>query len=459
MSEARLPVPTSKGDNRPGIVNNLMERLTDYINDVDEVAAAKRVAALRRRYPDEPAEELAERLIREKCLRAGAVGAVTSGAALLPGLGTFASLTFGVAADIGMTFKLQAELVLEIATLYDRTLTPEEKRRVVLLVTGISAGANQVLTKVGAEVAERATQRLAERAVIKAIPFLGVAASAGANIVSTYVIGRRAQAYFSLGPEAMQSWSDNLRVISGVDERKLSYWLAETTEETWELVRRGAGNAGQAVVVAGKSTGKVIVLGSAAALKGLAGAGSHVWGGIGSVAGVAADFVFDTYQSLRGGPDEAEPAQLEAGTSETAPEAEKPGYLARLWNLFDRDEEPALPDERLTQMAGAEIVGQMVKEGEETVVGVVAVDDDLSEEAEPDAGFLDRLRRFFARFWGGDEAEAQPQSGSALVEHLVDSSDQVSVVIPEEDETEATAKRGPISRIFSFFKRDRPASD
>src|SRR5262245_49203948 len=131
MTEPRLPVPveTKAEADQVGLVDRLTESLTGYINDADEKAAAERVAALRQKQPDAPVEDLADSLIKRKCFRAGAVGAVTSGAALIPGLGTFASLTFGVAADIGMTFKLQAELVLELAALYGHSLTPDEKRR------------------------------------------------------------------------------------------------------------------------------------------------------------------------------------------------------------------------------------------------------------------------------------------------------------------------------------------
>ena len=104
---------------------------------------------LRSKIPEASTEQVVDELIRRKCMKAGSVGAVTSGAAILPGLGTFASLTFGVAADIGMTFKMQAELVLEIAAAHARDLSPGEKRRLILLVTGVSTGANQALSQVG----------------------------------------------------------------------------------------------------------------------------------------------------------------------------------------------------------------------------------------------------------------------------------------------------------------------
>ena len=218
-------------------------------------------------------------------MQTGAVGAVTSGAAMIPGLGTLVSLTFGVAADIGVTFKMQAELVIEIASVYERKLTPAEKRNVVMLVTGLSAGASQALRKAGGRIAEKAGERLAQKSVTKAIPVLGVAASAGTNILFTYAIGQRAQAYFSLGPEAVGDWGENLRALTGVDERVVAGWLTETTERSWQLVSESAQNAAGAVIVAGKSAGEVVVVGAGKAGEAIAGVGQGIVSGAGAAAG------------------------------------------------------------------------------------------------------------------------------------------------------------------------------
>ena len=99
--------------------NAIMKTLFNTVSDVDLEAAARRVEEYKKKYPDISSAELTQILIREKCQRTGTVGAVTSGAGLIPGLGTAAAVTLGVAADIGATFKLQAELVLEIAAVYD----------------------------------------------------------------------------------------------------------------------------------------------------------------------------------------------------------------------------------------------------------------------------------------------------------------------------------------------------
>lgn len=242
-------------EKRTSLMDSLFDKLVEYINKADEAAAAKRVAELREQKPQATKDELVEELIRRKIFKTGVVGAVTSGAALVPGLGTFASLTFGVAADIGMTFKLQAELVLEIAAAHNHMLTEDEKEKVILLVTGISAGANQLLTRAGTKISQEATERLVQKSVAKAIPVLGVAVSGGVNALSTYIIGQRADAYFSLGEEEMDDWGTSIRAISGVDERKISKWLSNATWHSWELVRSGARRATAAVANAGDTAG------------------------------------------------------------------------------------------------------------------------------------------------------------------------------------------------------------
>jgi hypothetical protein len=239
------------------LVNAIVDQIFGTIKEADEQAAAQRVANLRQRHPDATTDELAERLIRQRCMQAGMVGAVTSGASIIPGLGTVTTLVFGVAADLKMTYTIQSELVLELAALYGHPVGLEDKRYIVALVTGMSAGANQLVRRAGTELAEQATQRLARRAVAKSIPVVGVAASGGINMVSTYLIGRRAQAYFRHDRATLVALDDQLRALTGVDERKLLAWLSEASVHTWQLAGRQAQNLAGAVVVAGQRAGKL----------------------------------------------------------------------------------------------------------------------------------------------------------------------------------------------------------
>ena len=235
--------------------NAIAKTIFNVISDVDLDAATARAEALKRKYPKATKAELSQRLIREKCERTGTVGAVTAGAGIIPGIGTAAVITLGTAADIGVTFKLQAELVLELAALYDHPLNEEEKQRLVMVITGISAGTTVLARKAGQNITMKVGEKFAERAagrtLLKAIPWVGIVASAGTNVLSTYVIGQRADTYFRLGPEAMGSWGDTLRTVSGVDERKIAVWVADSSKATGMAIVAGAGKVGRAGKVAG----------------------------------------------------------------------------------------------------------------------------------------------------------------------------------------------------------------
>jgi hypothetical protein len=218
-------------------------------------AATARVEAWANKYPNLSRDELSQMLIRDKCQRTGTIGAATAGAGIIPGIGTVAAVTVGTAADIGMTFKLQAELVLEIAALYEYPLTEEEKQHLVMVITGISAGTTALARKAGQNLTVRIGEKVAERAagrtILKAIPWIGIAASAGTNVLSTYIIGQRADTYFRLGPEAVGTWADTLRTVSGVDERKIATWVADGGKATVAALMDGAGRVGQVGMAAG----------------------------------------------------------------------------------------------------------------------------------------------------------------------------------------------------------------
>lgn len=215
---------------------SLFNFLTDAISEVDEKDARRRVQALRDRHPDAGDDALVDMVVGQKCRETALIGAVTSSAALIPGFGTLASLTVGVAADIGATFKLQAELVLEIAAIYGHQLGEAEKQPAILLVTGLSAGSVHLAHATGRRVAQKVAERYTQKWVSHALPVLGVAASAGTNVLSTYIIGQRARAYFGRNPEQMTDWSDNLRAITGVDERRIGGWVTLQGQQSWATV-------------------------------------------------------------------------------------------------------------------------------------------------------------------------------------------------------------------------------
>lgn len=256
IAETQSPAELDDIDAKAGAISRLIYKA---ISDVDLEEATAKVQRLREKYPDASAQEISQMLIREKCQKTGTVGAVTSGAGLIPGVGTLAAITLGTAADIGATFKLQSELVLEIAAVYDHPLNEEEKHRIVLGVTGISAGTTVLARKAGQAAAIKASEQVAGKAIgktfLKALPIIGVMASAGTNVLSSYVIGHRADAYFRLGPEHVGTWVDSLRTISGVDERKIGGWVADSGKSAGRAVGKVAGTVGPAVSSGAKKAG------------------------------------------------------------------------------------------------------------------------------------------------------------------------------------------------------------
>jgi len=221
MSEI-VPVPNNTQSKKFMLADKVMDRLSKAIDDTDEKEAATRVAKLRAKHPDDTLDQLANRLVLAKMRETAVVGATTSAAMIIPGIGTIAGLTLGIAADFGITFKLQAELVLEIASLYEHPMTPDEKRRVVMLVTGLSAGTTTLAHRAGGGISKRLTARIGSKYVVRAMPVVGMAASATTNAVMTYAIGKRAQAYFSLGPEAMNDWRASAGALTGINRELLA---------------------------------------------------------------------------------------------------------------------------------------------------------------------------------------------------------------------------------------------
>jgi hypothetical protein len=189
--------------------------------EADVQGAERRIEALRAARPGTSVDDLVRAVIVATARRSAVVGAATAGSALIPGLGTVAAMTIGTAADVGATLRLQAQMVLDIAVLRGVALSPQEARRVILLVAGVSSASTAALNRVGRAASLRLGERFATRWLVRAVPLLGMVSSSGTNALATRVIGRRADAYFSLGPEAMGDWNESVRAIVGVDERPL----------------------------------------------------------------------------------------------------------------------------------------------------------------------------------------------------------------------------------------------
>lgn len=252
MSETEQSITPPSQPTR-SMIDDVVNRMVGDIQDHQIVAARERVATLRQQYPEATSGELADMLIRRRCIDAGLIGLASTAPALIPGIGSTMAMTAGMLTDIRKTMELQQGLTLELAALHDRTLSPTDRRNLIMLVTGIDSS-NKLLVKTGTSLAAKFTARLGSRLAIRALPIAGMATSAGVNVVATYLVGHRALAYFQLGPEAITDWQESLRALSGVDERKLASWLGETFSQ----FRHSAGEQGQRVINAFSYAGSTV---------------------------------------------------------------------------------------------------------------------------------------------------------------------------------------------------------
>ena len=234
------------------------DQVLQAIQAADDTAAVERVAKLREIYPEATADALVGMLIKQKCLQTGAVGEVISSASIIPGVGVFVSLLFGAAADVQLTAKMQAELVLEIAAAHQRKLNQTDQQNAFILVAGNSESINELLTAKGETVARQVTEQLAQNST--ATSTLKLSGAAGANTLATYLIGQRAKIYFQSGAHLVETWSESIEAITEADERVVVAWLAETTQRSWSLVREQTQSVTNIVVVAGRSLGEVLVM-------------------------------------------------------------------------------------------------------------------------------------------------------------------------------------------------------
>ncbi len=236
--------------------------------DAADVASAQRVLLLRNNNPGKSADELVDILVRNRCLQVAGAGAATAGAAAIPSVGAVASVAVGSMIDMDSTNQIQAELVLDIATIYDYQFQPDEKPHFMMLALGLNTGdaksgaaqsglnsaTEQLIIKGGQQLAHKATQRIAQKSVGRAIPVVGVATSAGSNILMTYAASQRAKTYIKSGPESVGDLETSVRSALGMAELQLSNWTLESlslsmstlSDATLKGFDEGAQKAGRA---------------------------------------------------------------------------------------------------------------------------------------------------------------------------------------------------------------------
>lgn len=212
--------------------------------DAADLASLQRAVALHQKYPEKSREELAEVLIQTTCIEVARKSAATAGLAVLPSFNMILSLAVGsLANNLSAPHRSQADLVLDIATIYGYRFRPNEKPFYLAVVMGLPTGnpqrnannqgaADQLLAKGGQQLANQATQRLARSTVGRALPIVNVARAAGSNVLMTYAAAQRAKRYIKAGPASLGNMESDIQALLQSDELKLSEWTRESLSQS-----------------------------------------------------------------------------------------------------------------------------------------------------------------------------------------------------------------------------------
>jgi hypothetical protein len=213
------------------------QALWKALRKTDRQAAKDRVAALRKRLPDAPPEELHRLLVQSKCLQAGAIGALSAVVELVPGAGKLAGAVLGPVIDVGTVTALQSELVLETFEVYRVDLGDAGERFAILAIAATNVGATHA-SSIVAKLLKRYAGALIGGFVLKrALPVTRIATVATKNIALTYAIGMRAQAVARFRDADLEEWPKLMRQVTNIDESTLVEWATSAARTAIDQVQ------------------------------------------------------------------------------------------------------------------------------------------------------------------------------------------------------------------------------
>lgn len=179
----------------------------DKILNVDTLKVQKQVDSFRSKYPNASREELAYKLTKHKAIYTGTIGFVSG---IIPA--NIPALLF----DFIASTAAQAELIYEIAVIYDQDLDDPTRKGEVLTLIALGAGSTKTAEaslrmameisskKLGQVVSEKMIkslaiivgEKVAKRYIAKLIPVVGGLIGAGLNASIIFLTGKGAIAFY-----------------------------------------------------------------------------------------------------------------------------------------------------------------------------------------------------------------------------------------------------------------------
>ncbi|MEM7593495.1 MAG: hypothetical protein AAF383_18610 [Cyanobacteria bacterium P01_A01_bin.83] len=150
-----------------------LDWLMTFLGKVDIKKIQANAEQMRSQYPEETANQIAQRLIVQKTWSGGRLGLLTN---IVPPI---AALFLGI--ELVATTKLQTEMIYEIAAAYGLDLNEPARRGEALAIFGLSLGADVLKTGL---------------TVVEIIPGIGAVVGASTNAAILYVLGQTACRFY-----------------------------------------------------------------------------------------------------------------------------------------------------------------------------------------------------------------------------------------------------------------------
>ncbi len=221
-------------------MNKKVISLWDAVRRTDRALAHKRVAKLRESFPGASRERLHRLLVRNKCLQAGAIGALTAITGAIPGIGRVASFALGPLADTAMVSALQAELVIEIFALYDAQMPEHGEKIAILAIAATNLGADEIAREASRWLTHQAGRWIGARWLKRAWPVANIATAAATNIAVTYAIGNRTQALCQIRDATVTDWPTLFRRVALIDQDTMMKWAGTAARTAIEQATESA---------------------------------------------------------------------------------------------------------------------------------------------------------------------------------------------------------------------------
>ena len=148
--------------------------LLQILDQIDASKAEAEVKRLQQKYPNNSANQIAQKIIKQKALISGATGFATS---IVPGA---AAIFF--AGDLIATTTLQAEMVYQIASAYGMDLQDSTRKGEVAAVFGLAFGGKMAIK--------------AGLGMLRNIPIAGSVIAVSSNAVMLYTLGQASCAFY-----------------------------------------------------------------------------------------------------------------------------------------------------------------------------------------------------------------------------------------------------------------------